>query len=103
MKINNLHITLGVNYNIDYNLSEVYRSNQDSDTLTPIEWLQSELVQGVINSIYDDLKSIVRVNSHIHQVIYVRSRLLWLMYLNHCLGDIHDQIQTELSSCGGSK
>lgn len=96
MNIKGLDVTLGVNYNIDYNLSEVYRSKSSDDALAPIEWLQSESVQEVVNDVYSNFKSIVRVNSHIYQVIYVRSRLLWLMYLNHCLGDIHDQIQSEI-------
>lgn len=97
MNINGLHITLGVNYNTDYNLSEVYRNNQNPAILPPVDWIQN-IIPETINAICGgDLKGIVRSNNSIHPVIYVRSRLLWLMYLDYCLGDIDEQIQNELA------
>ena len=96
MNIKGLHVTLGVNYNIDYNLSEVYRNNPNREVLEPVEWLQHQTPQATIKVVYGDLNGIIRTPSSLHPVIYVRSRLLWLMYLDHCLGNINQQIQDEL-------
>lgn len=98
MKINNINVILGVNFNTDYNLSEVYRNNKDPNILQPLEWLRSEEGQEYISLAYDDISDLVRVLNSIHPVCYVRSRYIWLGYLKHCTGNLDSAIALELTN-----
>lgn len=96
MKISNTSITLGVNFGIDYNLTEVYRNNSNPAILPPVEWFNTWGIKYLRSFPDKEPTKMLRVLNSIHPVIYVRSRYLWLLYLQHCMGDLDSAIDAEL-------